>query len=490
MSSRIHSFNLAALSLLAGLALVLPAQSRAVVAPVQQYSVSPNPAPADKAFTLYLSGAGTGCGTTFTRESVTVVGKRIDLSYVANSVVYTTPPEVQDSASTGKADIVCPVYDQPANPNIMMPMPIFSQPTYNMPALKAGAYEVWVTQMSECMYAAKPCLIAPQAVSAGTLTVQPAGAITYSITPTTANAGKDFELSLLSYQFTCGTVFSNLATDVVGNVITLSFLDRETASICPAIYKAYGPTYKMTALKAGTYKVMAYRLPACYPCKMLGETVEAGTLTVGPAVARVGWFLKEGETLAGKPFTMNLLNNALGNCGTSFSHKSVTADAAGIYASFLVEHQQVECLVDLHPYGPSFEMAALKAGAYPVYVTELLACQVTAPYCAVKIAPALSDTLIVSQTLSVMLSELRAHSPKVDMIGSRAAFILPQGIGGIWKTELLTLSGRRLSASSFAGEGGGRAEIELGGALEKGVYLLRLQAPDGETHMLPVVRKD
>ncbi|MDB5103802.1 MAG: hypothetical protein JWP91_1491 [Fibrobacteres bacterium] len=317
-------------------------------------------------------------------------------------------------------------------------------------------------------------------------------AITYAINPSKADAGKDFELDLLSYGFNCGTSFDNLAVNAAGNVLTLSFLDHEKPGvICPAIYKPYGPAFKVAGLKAGAYQVKAYRLPACYPCKMAGETSEAGTLTVGPATERTGWFLKEGTAYAGKPFSLQLLNEKLGNCGTSFSHKSISAQQGAIYASFLVEDDpNIVCIADIHPYGPAFDMQALKAGAYPVYVTEMLPCQVTAPICAVKLMPILSDTLIVAQSLSVLASDLRANGLRIELNGSRAAMLLPAGIGGTWKAELLTLNGRRLAAGSAIALGGERAEFDLGLKPERGIYLLRVSAPDGETHMLPIIRKD
>jgi hypothetical protein len=76
------------------------------------------------------------------------------------------------------------------------------------------------------------------------------------------------------------------------------------------------------------------------------------------------------------------------------------------------------------------------------------------------------------------------------MNGTKAGFILPEGIGGKWKAELLSLNGRRISSASVNAEGGSRAEFEMGVRPDRGVYLMRLSAPDGETHMLPFVRKD
>jgi hypothetical protein len=492
-------------SILTAFALAAAADARAqapvdpVTPALPQYSVSPNPAPSDKAFTLYLTGAGGGCYTTFSRESVTVIGNRINLSYVANTIATLDPLPADAKANSDL--IACPVFDPgPVTAAQTTPIipPIYSQPTYNMPALKAGAYQVYVTQMYECLYAKPTCKIAVQAVSAGTLTVQASSPSGYSITPTSAAAGKDFQLTLLSYAYNCATTYDNLSVNVSGSTITLSYLDHEgkTGSICPDIYKPYGPTFKVTGLKAGTYKVGAYRIPTCPatgPCTSLGVIMEAGTLTVtDQTLTRSGWYLKDGQVVPDKAFSMQLLKNSVNNCQYSFSNQSATVSAAGIYTSFLMTRDSNRvCIQSISPWGPSFEMKGLAAGAYPVFATELLRCEVIAPICAVdRIMPIASDTLLVSKTSSVFLSQLRAHGPKVEVTGSRASFDLPQGIGGTWEAELTTVAGQHVKSETLHGEGGSRAAFDLGAGARAGIYLLRLQAPDGTAHLMPIVLKN
>jgi hypothetical protein len=494
-----------AFSLLTAVALTAATNARAqapvdpVTPALPQYSVSPNPAPSDKAFTLYLTGAGGGCYTTFSRESVTVVGNRIDLSYVSNTIA-TIDPLPADAKAPSSDLIACPVLDQPkttlaAQEAPILP-PIYSQPTYAMPALKAGTYQVYVTQMYECLYTKPTCKIAVQAVSAGTLTVQQASVTTsYTLTPTSTAASKDFELSLLSYAFNCGTGFTNLASAVSGNTITLTYLDRPPKDLiaCPAIYQAYGPTFKLAGLKAGTYKVVAERLPSCYPCKMMSEVADAGTLTVkDPDFTRKGWYLQDRQAAPDKAFSMQLLNNAVNNCQYSFSYKSSSVSASGIYAQFLMTRDTNRvCIQSISPWGPAIDVKALTPGAYPVYVTELLRCEVIAPICAVDRAmPMASDTLLVTKTSSVFLSQLRARGPKVEVTGSRASFDLPQGIGGAWKADLTTVAGQHVKSATIRGEGGSRAAFDLGAKAQAGIYLLRLQAPDGTAHLMPILLKD
>jgi len=117
---------LAALALCLSLA-ALPALAVTPVGPV--YSIAPTSTAADKAFTLTLLGGSFGCGATFSRESVVVADKRIDLSFVANimvmidqSLVLIDQPLVLKGAATDsatRADVYCPVYDTAIQLNAM-----------------------------------------------------------------------------------------------------------------------------------------------------------------------------------------------------------------------------------------------------------------------------------------------------------------------------------------------------------------------------------
>ena len=450
-------------------------------------SVTPNPAPAGKAFTLTLNGVATRCGAVYTHQSVSVNEGRIDLQYTVDQMIFIDDPIVA-KGDVEPIDPVCPVFvGQETVPTSILP----NAPMFAMPALKAGSYEVWATNVPACAYAKPACAVKLMPVAAGKLAVTEQGAITYLINPTAVEAGLDFELSLLSYDFNCGHTFDNLSVAVGEGVITLSFLDHPNpAAICPAIYKPYGPTFKVSGLKAGTYKVKAYRHPACLPCKMLGETADAGVLTVKTTIAKKGWYLKNDNVVAAKPFDMQLLKDDVGNCQTSFSHQSVSTSAGGIYASFLLEtHPERVCIQDMRPFGPTFSMQALKVGTYPVYPIQLAQCEVTPPFCAIdRIAPVATDTLLVTQTLAINISELRAKSPAVSMRGNKATFTLPAGRVGTWQAELVTLDGRVLGAKTVTGGAGMQVEIPVGRAPANAVSLLRLTSPEGGQTFMPIVR--
>src|SRR5258706_14180299 len=121
------------LSLLLSLGLATATVHAQVVAPT--LSVTPNPAPGGKTFTLTLLGTTSNCNTFFSRESVTVSGTRIDLSYTANSYIVDPPYPVK--GSPGPVDPICPVFAQ-GNADANIIPPYYSAPTFAMPALKAG----------------------------------------------------------------------------------------------------------------------------------------------------------------------------------------------------------------------------------------------------------------------------------------------------------------------------------------------------------------
>lgn len=436
-------------------------------------SVYPNPAPAGKSFLLYLQGLTADCYTTFARETVTVTGTRIDLRYTSQAIVYPTDPP------TPRTSCPIPLSGTAAASAGATPI-VANLPTFLMPALAAGKYEVWASDIPECIYSG--CKIAlPAPVSAGTLEVQAPAPLSFTFTPTSAKPGQGFDLQLLSYGFTCATRYENLVAQVAGNIINLSFFDHEEPGIgCPAVYMPYGPVFKMPALAAGTYTVRVDR-------NAMNALIVAGELRIANVPARKGWYLREKTVPPDAPFQMRLLKDSLPAC-TSFSNLSAVVTTAGINAAFLV--QTGKCaMVSPGPIGPVFAMPALKAGSYPIYVTELLPCEIAQPVCIVeRERPLPSDTLIVAKTLTVRMSALRAGAPKAEVIGENAWFALPEGGTGAWRAELMDLDGRVLAAEWFAAAPGDRVSVRVDRAPAKAVSLLRLTSPEGTRRFLPIAR--
>lgn len=439
-------------------------------------SVTPNPAPADKAFILYLQGVTpANCYTTFARETVTVVGTRINLRYTTETILYPTdPPTLQ----------ACPLPVETTLPGTsVVPIPIVANlPTFSMPPLAAGKYEVWASQVPACLLGTPSCAIMePAPVSAGSLEVQAQPDSGYTFTPASAPAGQGFALHLLSYGFNCATTYQNLKVNVVGNEIGLFFSTAEQTGVaCPAIYMPYGPTFNIPALAAGAYQVRVN-------VNTRNPEVAVGTLQITAAVARKGWYLKQKTASSDAPFQMQLLKDSLAAC-TNFTNVSAAVYAGGITASFLVQTGKCALLSQV-PIGPTFSMPALQPGIYPVRVNELTACEVDQPPCVLeKVMPMASDTLVVIKSLAVRMSALRAGAPKVDVLGNSAVFALPDGDAGMWRAELMTLDGRVLAVKSMAGAPGDRMSVPVDRARANAVSLLRLTSPAGTQRFLPLIR--
>lgn len=322
-----------------------------------------------------------------------------------------------------------------------------------------------------------------------------APAVTYLLQPERVKPDTEFELALLSYQFTCGTSYDRLEAGMAGNRIDLTFLDHAHPEVvCPMVYKPYGPSYKLKALKAGSYAVYAVRLPACVEqgCKIRPVPQFVANLVVGDGPSP-GWFLKEDVVKPGAPFTMQLLNKSYGNCNTEFTHATATLSEftpnPSIYTTFAIEsHPERVCVVDLRPWGPTFQLPALKPGRYPVYVTILPPCYFTTPRCLIPIKlPEVVDTLLVSATSAVLASSLRGGG-EATLRGDRLSFSLPEGTGRSWEVELFAPSGERLSRFLVEGKGASRVEKKIDGGLRQGVYLLRMHSGGGEirTHRIPL----
>ena len=335
-------------------------------------SVTPNPVLAGQSFWLYLHGLATAdCYTTFAHESVTVVGTRINLRYTTQKIFYpATPP-----AAPG-----CPMPVTMAETTVI-PTPVIlpNLPTFLMPALAAGKYEVWASDVPACLVPPASCELAEPA------------------------------------------------------------------------------------------------------------PVSAGNLQVTAASARKDWYLKQRTVPPDAGFQLQMLRDSLAAC-TTFSNLNAVVSSGSINLYFL--RQTGKCaLISQDPIGPEFTMPALKAGRYPVYVTELLPCEVTQPVCAVdRVMPVASDTLFVGNSSAVRMSVLRAGALRVDVVGNTAFFSLPEGKAGIWRAELMTLDGRVLAGKSLAGGSGERVSMPVDRARANAVSLLRLTSPEGRQRFMPIVR--
>lgn len=443
----------------------LPLQAQVVIdPPAKDWVLSPGTVSADQAFNLDVLSYRYSCAHSYANHSAVVNAGRIDLSFT----------------STVDPRVLCPAIYKPYGP------------TFRMPALAEGKYRVFVNLLLPCHVGATPCKAAIQVEEAGTLVVGPQGKITYVIDPSTVRAEQDFTLNLLSPDFTCNLEYLRTASRVQDGRITLTFLDKANPLVrCIPEKKMYGPAYKLAGLKAGTYEVWAERLPACVEqgCKILPVPELAGKLTVTAVpAARKGWFLKQKEVLAGRPFSMSVVNHDYGNCNTDFENTSLVVGEKQIGVSFtVVKHPERVCITDIRPHGPTFSVGAMKPGSYPVTVQVMPACLYTEPRCAIglPVIQAPVDTLIVMQTLGLDGIAPAGAAPRAAWRNGALSLLLPGGSRGIWRADVLDLSGRRLlSAPVDAGKGAALLGLRRP---ERGMVLVRVTAPAAqETHTLRV----
>jgi hypothetical protein len=306
----------------------------------------------------------------------------------------------------------------------------------------------------------------------------------YAFDPDTAKAGQEFTLRLTG-GFDCATAFSDMHAIVAGDTLRLSFLPQSLPKGCGDTSHAYGPSFPIPALKAGSYLVRVDRLDR-------DAVADAGFLI---ASAPTDWYLKRRDVAANLPFTLQLLRNDVGNCQTTFSHDSVYVMGGSIYARFVLEsHPERVCAQDLRPYGPGFPMAALAPGLYPVVPLQLAPCQVADPPCLLPVkAPYPTDTLVVSVGLVTSLSALRAGAARVEARDGFVYFALPEadapaGKTGSWRAELISLDGRVLAGAPVAGAPGDRVGVPWNRAPGRAPALLRLTSPTGARHYLDLVR--
>ena len=255
-------------------------------------SVTPNPAPAGQTFVLALLGVpNTGCST-FSRESVTVTGNRIDLRYTTTA--YGPILAASGDATQPPADYVCPLTMPPVPAASASPI-VANFPRFDMPPLKAGQYEVFAANMPACLYDQPTCLIAVMPVSAGVLTVQGAPSpkhVSWYLKEKTIAADKPFQMQLLRDSLSDCTRFSNQNAVIMGTSIYASFLMGmdSTARCSSTPGDPIGPVFAVPALKAGIYPVYPQELAACQvaqpPCYLpILAPVATDTLVVTQSLA-------------------------------------------------------------------------------------------------------------------------------------------------------------------------------------------------------------
>ena len=227
--------------------------------PVQTVYVTPGQAESGKPFQVALTGKTTLCDPQFSRHEAKVENGGVNFTVMAvNNPAAFCSGEARDFKTE-----------------------------FAVPALTAGEYKVEARLYPSCYYDKPPCAMLRDPVEyGGILYVQDSAKLSVAIRPDKVEAEKPFDLFLTSKDFTCGNEYSNLTSSFQGDVLFLNFTNRpHPEALCPAVVADYGPTFKIPALEAGVYQVMAAISPYCGtngPCPLaLMAPQLAGALTVG-----------------------------------------------------------------------------------------------------------------------------------------------------------------------------------------------------------------
>lgn len=186
-------------------------------------------------------------------------------------------------------------------------------------------------------------------------------------------------LTVQSYRWNCGHTFTDKTAARNGSRIDVRFAVHENpTAICPAVDRPYGFEIGVNGMPEGRYEVWATPLIPCQvlpnPCERAEIPERMGVLTVGKP--REGdWFALPGSVKAEQAFDLRILNHRYGSCHDRFRHAASHVSEGVIHATFTVERDTGHvCITDEFPSGPTFKLAGLKAGRYPVSVTLMPAC--------------------------------------------------------------------------------------------------------------------
>jgi hypothetical protein len=225
----------------------------------QTVSVSPNQAESGKPFQVTLAGKSGLCAPIFSRHEVKS----------ENGVLNLTVMGVSNPAA------------------LCMPGEHEYRTDFNVPAIKAGAYEVAARLLPACSYENPPCMPIRDPVEyGGALEVRDSADLHYAFRPKRVEKDKVFGLFVFHEDFTCGNEYSNPSINVSGHSLNLSFTNRpHPETPCPAVLADYGPTFQVPAMPPGVYQVFVTAMPYCGtqgPCPLAMVAPQlSGALTVG-----------------------------------------------------------------------------------------------------------------------------------------------------------------------------------------------------------------
>lgn len=214
-----------------------------------------------------------------------------------------------------------------------------------------------------------------------------------TLLPARVQAGQAFDLMLAGSGYNCAVSYDHVTASVNKGTVYLNYHAEENPGVrCGTKTRPMGPEFKVPALEAGSYPVIAVNLTDCMilpsPCAMIPPMYHAGILTVSAAPASdTGWSMRPRQVRPDSAGEIFLFHPKLNSCNSVFQYNTLKKgpDARSgveiIGLSFETQNNKRLCSLSVAPFGPLFPLPALPAGKYPVRAYDLPACAFDAPPC-------------------------------------------------------------------------------------------------------------
>ncbi len=144
-------------------------------------------------------------------------------------------------------------------------------------------------------------------------------------------------------------------------------------------------TFKVPALKAGTYAIEVETAPPCAfdttgpICEIASIPQQIGYLRAIGAASDSAWHITPTTTASHRGFELQAVSRRYDDCGYEFGRNTVTVDSAGKSISILTavaSHPERVCIAPSSPTGPKVKVPALPMGNYSVYVSVVPDCAI------------------------------------------------------------------------------------------------------------------
>ncbi len=185
---------------------------------------------------------------------------------------------------------------------------------------------------------------------------------------------------------------------------------------------------------------------------------------------------------AGIPFVLHVTIQNY-NCNQRFFNQSIAQIGDSLLLSFSDTTLAILAPCAAIPYGPTFDMPALKAGKHPVFLEPIIYCPpgtvcplglVGSPVA--LIAPQLAGTLYVTGT-TALRNDFVPENFSAALQAGVLALSLPRVPSAPWSVAIVSLSGRTLQSFRVEPQTGAVVRLPVKARPDNGLYLLRIAIP-------------